>query len=133
MDFEVENQKNREKSVSKTMFFSIAFFYQFWEGLGRVWGGFWEGVGAFLASLGPLLASFFSACSWNALWEGSWRLLGWFWEGFGRGWGGVWEGSGRVWELKFDVFEAFSAITCPYYFHKGFSVYFLLVPQRKIA
>ena len=25
------------------MFFSIAFFYRFWEGLGGVWGGFWEG------------------------------------------------------------------------------------------
>ena len=61
------------------------------------------------------------------------RALGGSWAGFGRVLGGVGEGSGRVWELKFDVFEALFAITCPYYFHKGFSVYFLLVPQRKIA
>ena len=52
-------------------------------------GGFWEGFGAFLASLGPLLASFFGACILNALQKEPWRFLGWILASFG----GVWEGS----------------------------------------
>ena len=58
MDFEVKNQKFLKKSGSKTMFFSISFFYGFWVGLGRILGGFWEGFG------------------------GSWRLLAHFWASF---------------------------------------------------
>ena len=55
MDFEVKNQKNREKTVPKTMFFSTACFYRFWEGLEGILGRFWEGFGASLTSLGALL------------------------------------------------------------------------------
>ena len=46
-------------------------------------GGFWEGFGAFLASLGPLLDPFLDACILNALQKGPWRLLGWILVSFG--------------------------------------------------
>ena len=63
-------------TLPKIMFFSLAFF----NGFGWVWGGFWEcfgrGFGIFLASLGPLLASFFGACILHVLQKESWRLLG---------------------------------------------------------
>ena len=35
-----------KKTLPKTMYFSHAFFNGFWRGLGRVLGGFWEGLGA---------------------------------------------------------------------------------------
>ena len=59
MDFWVKNQKNREKTVPKTMFFSIAFFYRFWEGLGRFWDAFGRGFRASWSFLDGFLASFF--------------------------------------------------------------------------
>ena len=69
-------KKITKKTLSKTVFSSLAFFYRFWEGLGRVLGGFWDGFGGFVASLGPLLAPFFGAYILNALQKGSWSLLG---------------------------------------------------------
>ena len=80
-----------KKSVPKTMFFSIAFFYEFWEGLGRILGGFWEGFGSSWRLLGHFLGSIFEACIQNALQKGSWRLLGSIWASFWR----VWEGFGK--------------------------------------
>jgi hypothetical protein len=58
MVFEVKIQKNIEKMLPKTCFVSVAFFCQFWKGLGTILGGFGDGFGAFLASFRPLLASF---------------------------------------------------------------------------
>ena len=73
--------------------------------------------------------------------KGGWECLGGLgkvWEGlvcFGRVWDsgelGRVDGSGRVWELKFDVSEAFGACICPYYCHKSFSLDFLRVPHHK--
>ena len=69
-------KKITKTTLSKTVFFSLAFFYRFWGGLGTVLGGFWEGIGGFVASLGPLLASFFDAYILNALQKSSLNLLG---------------------------------------------------------
>ena len=76
MVFEVQIEENHENDAFKNSFFSLAFFYRFWGGVGTVLGGFWEGIGGFVASLGPLLASFFDAYILNALQKGSWNLLG---------------------------------------------------------
>ena len=91
-----KSRTNVKKTPPKTPFFALAFFTWFWKGLGLVLGGFWEGFGAFLASLGPLLASFFGACILNALLKGSWRLLGWILTPFWGGWEGSGEDFGRV-------------------------------------
>ena len=59
MDFEVKNQKNREKTVPKTMFFFDCIFLSilggFGEDFGRVLGGVWR----LLAPLGPLFGVIF--------------------------------------------------------------------------
>ena len=80
-----------KKTVPQTMLFSIAFFYRFRVGLGRVWGGGWE----FLAPLGPSLGCPFSVLLFGM---GSGRAPGAsgarFWmdfEGLGRGPRGVLE------------------------------------------
>ena len=67
---------------------------------------FWEGFRAFLASLGPLLASFFGACILNALRKGSWRLLGWILAPFWR----VWEGSGEGFGRDLGEFGGFKIV-----------------------
>ena len=95
-------KKITKQTLSKTMVSSLAFFYRFWVGLGRVWGGFWEGFGGFGASLGPLLASFFGAYILNALQKGSWSLLG---SILGPFWM-VWEGSGERFGRVLEEFGA---------------------------
>ena len=52
-------EKIVKKTVPKTMYFLHAFFDEFWRGLGKVLGGFWEGFGSSLASLGAVLSLFF--------------------------------------------------------------------------
>ena len=52
MDFEVKNQKNREKTVPKTMFFSTFFFPSILGGFGRDFGEVLGGVLGLLAPLG---------------------------------------------------------------------------------
>ena len=74
------------------MFFSIAFFYQFFGGVGEILGGVWEGFGASWRLLGHFLASFLEACIQNALQ----RVLGGLFESFGRALGGLWEGFGKA-------------------------------------
>ena len=71
------------KTNSFHSFFEVPNFYRFWsalerfgEGLGRVWGGFWEGFGGSWRLLGHFLGSIFEASIQNALQKGSWRLLG---------------------------------------------------------
>ena len=123
MDFEVKNQKKREKNNSKNvMFFSIVFFYWFWEGLGRILGWFWKGFGGSWRLLGHFLASFFGACIQNALQKGSWRLLGsilvpfWrFWEGFGERFGNVLGKLGmcRIRLHKIGWNSCYCRIVCP--------------------
>ena len=78
-----------KKTHPKIMFFSLAFCYRFWRGLGRVLGGVWSLLGHFLASL-------FDAFIWNALQKGSWRLLGSILARFWRVWGGFWGGFWKV-------------------------------------
>ena len=49
-----------------------------------------------MATLGPLLVSFFGACILNALSKGSWSLLGWILTASGKRFGRV---LGRFWEV----------------------------------
>ena len=110
--FQMKIKENHEqKHYPKHSFCSLALSNQFWEGLGWVLGGFWEGFGAFLASLGPLLDPFLDACILNALQKGPWRLLGWILVSFGGVWegfvddffeilDGFWKILGRVWRVK---------------------------------
>ena len=105
MDFEVEISKNREQTVPKMMFFSIAFSYRFWDGLGRVLGWFGEGFGTLLGgdlepvglSLAVFLLLFLRLCAQEGL-RGPKRrpraLLGSILVGFGGVLGGVWEDFG---------------------------------------
>ena len=85
------------------MFFSLAFFYRFERGLGRVWGRFWEGFGTSWRLLGHFLGSFFDAFIWNALQKGSWRLLGLILARFWRIWEASWERFGEVLGFKKQV------------------------------
>ena len=91
MDFTSKNQNFVKKIIPNTMFFSIGFFYWFWEGFGRILERFLERFGASGRLWGHFLASFSGACIQNALQKGSWRLLGSIWASFWR----VWEGSGK--------------------------------------
>ena len=50
-----------KKAVPKTIYFLHVFFNGFWRGLGRVLGGFGEGVGGSWRPLGHFLASSFEA------------------------------------------------------------------------
>ena len=90
-----KSRKIDRKTFPKNMFFSTAFFYQFWEGLGKVLGGFGEGFGGSWRLLGRFWASFLGVCIWSALWKGSWGLLGSILGRFGGVWGGSGEGFGR--------------------------------------
>ena len=95
----------------KTPFFELALFNRFWEGLGRVWGGFWEGFGRGLEPLGVSWVTFwrhFLKLVFRTLTE---RALGGFWaplalhfEGSGRGLGrilgGFWENLRAIWRVK---------------------------------
>ena len=47
-----------------------------WEGLGKVWGRFWERFGSSLASLGALLSVFFQGFVAKRVQEAAKRLLG---------------------------------------------------------
>ena len=71
--FEVKIEENHEHNAFKNIFFFACVFL---SNFGGGWGGYWEGFGGFVASLGPLLASFFGAYILNALQKGSWSLLG---------------------------------------------------------
>ena len=84
-------EKNMKKAFPKKMFFSFAFFYRFWWGLGTNLEGFWEGFGASWSLLNRFFASLFGACIWHTLWKGSWSLLGSILARFGE----IWEGSGE--------------------------------------
>ena len=59
--------------------------------MGRVLGGFWEGVGSSLASLGALLNVFFQGCVAKRVQEAAKRPLGLDLDGFGKVLGRVWE------------------------------------------
>ena len=108
MDFEVKNQKNREKSSSKNVVFFDCIFRLilggFGEDFGRVLGGVWR----LLAPLGPLFGVIF----WGLYPEGSPKGVlegprvdfGSILEGLGWVWGGFWEGFGRTWRVKIVVF-----------------------------
>ena len=82
MDLGVEIERNREKRIPNHRFLPLRFSIDF----GRVWGGFWKGLGRGLEPswryLRHFSASFLDACIWNALWKGSWRLLGSIWPRF---------------------------------------------------
>ena len=64
------------KSLRKCILFLLCFFID----VGWIWGGFGEGLGRGLESLGASWvafgASFFGGFIWNGLWEGSWSLRG---------------------------------------------------------
>ena len=100
MDFEVKDQKNRErKQFQKRCFFRLYFLLilgGFGEDFGWVLGGVWR----LLAPLGPLFGVIF----WGLYPEGSPKGVlegprvdfGSILEGFGWLWGGFWEGFGRT-------------------------------------
>ena len=81
MVVEVKIAENHETNAFKNIVFFACVFLSI---LGGFSVGFWEGFGGFVASHGPLLASFFGACILNALQKGSWRLLGWILAPFGK-------------------------------------------------
>ena len=98
MDFEVKIAENRVKTVPQTMLFSIAFFYRFRVGFGRVWGGFWEEFGGSWRLLGRLwgilFRCFYLEWALGGLLEPPGLDFGWIL----RGWGGVREGFWRpIW------------------------------------
>ena len=101
-----------EKTFPKTTYFSHAFFNRFWRGLGRVLGGFWEGFGSSLASLGALLSLFFLRLCCQEGPRGSKRwprgLLGSIWDAFGRVFG---RGLGGFWRSKCVFFWYFLHIS----------------------
>ena len=87
-----------KQTLPKMMFLSIAFFWRFWEGLGRVLGRFWEGIWSLLAFPWRFFCFFFlSLCAQEGL-RGPKRrpraLLSSIWVGFGGVLGGVWEDLG---------------------------------------
>ena len=88
------------KTLPKTISFSHAFFYRFWRGLGRVLGGFWEGFGSSLASLGALLSLFCQGFVAKRAQEGPRGGQEVSWARFRRVLEGVWEGFGRPKLLK---------------------------------
>ena len=106
MDFEVTNQKNREKNSSKNVVFFDCIFRLilggFGEDFGRVLGGVWR----LLAPLGPLFGVIFwglySERSPKVLLEASGFHFGSILKGLGGVWGGFWEGFGRVHTAFFD-------------------------------
>ena len=73
----LKSMRIEKNTLRKTPFFSLLFCNRFWEGLGRVLGGFCKGFGDFWGLLGQFLASFFQACIQNALQKGSWKVLSW--------------------------------------------------------
>ena len=101
MVFEVKIEEKREANGSKNIVFFGCCLNQFWRGLGWVWGRFWERFGGFLASLGPLLASFCDACILNALQKGVLQAPGLDFSSILRGLGevrrGFWKGFAKLW------------------------------------
>ena len=88
MDFEVKNQKNRKKTVPKTMFFFDCIFLSILGGFGRDFGEVLGGVWSFLdVSWGTFKVLYLRLCCQEGP-RGSKRrpraLLGSIWEGFGR-------------------------------------------------
>ena len=71
--FEVQIEENHENDAFKNSVFFACVFLSILGGFGD---GFGRVLGGFVASLGPLLASFFDAYILNALQKGSWNLLG---------------------------------------------------------
>ena len=75
-------RRTSKKTLLKTTFFSMGFSQRFGLGFGRVLGGFWEGFGAFLASLGPFLGVVFRClyleCPLEGLLEAPGTILGRF-------------------------------------------------------
>ena len=107
-------KKIMKKTIPKTMYFSHAFFYRFWRGLGRVLGGFWESFGRPLAFLGALLSLFFQGLFAKRAQEGprggqevSWVRFGRVWRGFAKGLGGQNNQKIKIFGIFLDVlFEA---------------------------
>ena len=116
MDFEIKILENREKTVPKTILFSITFLNQFRMGLGRVWGPFGKGLVRSGASLGRSWAPlgrfggvqnrvFFKQWSklvskrpLGVILEGLGEDLGRVSGGLARVWGGSWGASWPLWE-----------------------------------
>ena len=95
-----KSRKSVKQMVPKTLFFSVVCLNRFWIGLGSVWGRFWGRFGSFLASLGPLLASFCDACILNALQEGVLQAPGLDFSSILKGLGevrrGFWKGFAKL-------------------------------------
>ena len=104
MDLGVEIERNRDKTYPKSPFFAAAFFHRFWEGLGRVMGGFGEGVGAFLALFEPLFGVLFGCLYLECSLEGLLEAPGFDLASILKGLGLVWEGFGGP-ELVFFRFR----------------------------
>ena len=56
--FELKFEKIAKKTLPKPMFCRGAFFDRFWEGLGRLSGGFWRGLGGVWGALGASWGDF---------------------------------------------------------------------------
>ena len=97
------SKKNVQKSQKK----------KFWEGLGLHLGGFWDGLGPLLATLGRLLAVFWAfkieLCSRIGPRWAPRRLLGRFGEGLGRIWGAFGMVLGEIWKEICRILHFLSA------------------------
>ena len=78
-----------KKTVPQTMLFSIAFFYRFRVGLGRVWGGFGEEFGGSWRLLGRLWGILFRCFYLEWALGGLLEPLGLDFGWILKGWGGV--------------------------------------------
>ena len=92
------------KTLSKSMVSSLAFFYRFGAGFGGVWGGFWGGVwrlwGVPWAAFGFIFCCLYLECSPKGLLEPPGFDFGSILDGLGGVWGAFWEGFGRVWSIQ---------------------------------